>query len=229
MAYEVHTSKGNKIIKSWTQGVYFEEQAKEQLHNIAEMPFIYKHVAAMPDVHLGKGATVGSVIATKGAIIPAAVGVDIGCGMMAIKTSLKSCDLPDNLSALRSEIEKKVPHGRTNNGGTGDRGAWGVLPMQAATVYANMHSQLMAIVDEHPSIRQATERAPLHLGTLGTGNHFIEICLDEQESVWVMLHSGSRGIGHAIGSLFIEKAKEEMRRYFINLPDQDLAYFSQDI
>jgi tRNA-splicing ligase RtcB (3'-phosphate/5'-hydroxy nucleic acid ligase) len=115
-------------IKAWTKGVKFEDKAEAQLKNVARLPFVFKWVAVMPDVHSGIGATVGSVIPTKGAIIPAAVGVDIGCGMMAVRTNLKAKDLPDNLSALRSAIEKAVPHGRTANGGPGDRGAWHDVP-----------------------------------------------------------------------------------------------------
>lgn len=221
MSFEIIESTGLPI-KAWTRGVQVEESAKQQLRNLASMPFIHKHVAAMPDVHWGMGATVGSVIATKGAIIPAAVGVDIGCGMMAQRTTLTASDLPDNLFWLRSEIERRVPHGRTNNGGQGDRGAWGEPVIGQAL--AEKIESLNVIVEKHKKIADAAKRAPMHAGTLGGGNHFIEICLDEEQRVWVMLHSGSRGIGNRIGSYFIEKAKEEMRRWFVNLPDQDLAY-----
>ena len=211
--------EGSRVpIKAWVRGVQVEDMARQQLLNLASMPFIHKHIAAMPDVHWGMGATVGSVIATKGAIIPAAVGVDIGCGMAAQRTSLTASDLPDNLFGLRSEIEASIPHGRTNNGGPGDRGAWGeVREVPNAP-------KLAEIVEKHPKIGQAATRAGTHVGTLGTGNHFVEVCLDEEQRVWVMLHSGSRGIGNRIGSYFIEKAKEDMRRWFINLPDDDLAY-----
>jgi tRNA-splicing ligase RtcB len=212
---------GRLPIKAWTRGVSVEDAAKQQLINVANMPFIYKHVAAMPDVHWGMGATVGSVIATKGAIIPAAVGVDIGCGMAAQRTSLKASDLPDNLHAIRSAIEAAVPHGRTNNGGEGDRGAWGA-PKGIA-----LPPGLDTIIAKHPKLERPSKRAAIHVGTLGTGNHFIELCLDEDQNVWIMLHSGSRGIGNAIGSYFIEKAKEDMRRWFINLPDMDLSYVPQ--
>lgn len=218
--------QGNKggLIKAWIDGVQVEAQARAQLDNIAAMPFVHKHVAIMPDVHWGMGATVGSVIPTKGAIIPAAVGVDIGCGMMAHRTSLFASDLPDTLSGVRSAIEAAIPHGRTNNGGHGDRGAWGDVP-QANFSRINPHMEsLKAMADKHPKIVQAAERAPTHAGTLGTGNHFVEVCLDEADRVWVMLHSGSRGIGNRISSYFIEAAKAEMRRWFINLSDQDLAY-----
>jgi tRNA-splicing ligase RtcB len=212
------------LIKAWIDGVTVEDQARKQLDNIAAMPFIHKHVAIMPDCHWGMGATVGSVIPTRGAIIPAAVGVDIGCGMMAVRTSLNASDLPDNLHGLRTEIESRVPHGRTDNGGENDRGAWGdTIPEPAIDIWSGLEK----ITAKHPKLTQAAGRAPRHLGTLGTGNHFIEICLDEEDRVWVMLHSGSRGIGNRIGSYFIELAKQDMRKWFINLPDEDLAYFPQ--
>jgi tRNA-splicing ligase RtcB len=219
-------------IKAWTNGVPVEHAALQQLKNIAALPFIHKHVAAMPDVHLGRGATVGSVIPCKGAIVPAAVGVDIGCGMMAVQTSLTSHQLPEDLSDLRSAIEAAVPHGRTNNGRKGDRGAWGEIPKDVAKTWTTaLHRNKpladghAAIVERHPKIGQANNI--VHLGTLGTGNHFIEICLDKADRMWVMLHSGSRGIGNRIGSYFIERAKREMERWFIHLPDKDLAYLAE--
>lgn len=210
-------------IKAWTRGVQVEDAARQQLLNLAGMPFIHKHVAAMPDVHWGMGATVGSVIATKGAIIPAAVGVDIGCGMMALRTSLVANDLPDNLHAIRSAIEAAVPHGRSDNGGVNDIGA----RREPVVLKDSMVERLDRIVAKHPKIGQAASRAAYHAGTLGTGNHFIEICLDESDTVWIMLHSGSRGIGNRIGSHFIQLAKDDMRRWFINLPDADLAYIPE--
>src|SRR5438876_9873323 len=127
-AYNVIKPENGVPIKAWTKGVPLEDAARQQLLNVAQLPFIYKWVAAMPDVHWGIGATVGSVIPTRGAIIPAAVGVDIGCGMMALQTSLHARDLPDNLKKMRAAIEKAVPHGRTNHGGKGDRGAWHDIP-----------------------------------------------------------------------------------------------------
>lgn len=223
-------SKGG-LIKAWIDGVPLEDQAREQLDNMASMPFIHHHIAIMPDCHWGMGATVGSVIPTKNAIIPAAVGVDIGCGMMACKTNLTADDLPDNLHDLRTGIEKRVPHGRSDNGGPNDHGAWGDLPTEVAAPVVRpimeLWDELRLIVDNHPSIERSANRAPNHLGTLGTGNHFIEICLDEENYVWVMLHSGSRGIGNRIGSYFIELAKQDMRKWFINLPDENLSYFPQ--
>jgi len=226
MSFEIIESEG-KPIKSWTRGVQVEDAAKQQLRNLAGLPFVFKHIAAMPDVHWGMGATVGSVIATKGAIIPAAVGVDIGCGMMAQRTTLTASDLPDNLRALRSAIEARIPHGRTNDGGPGDRGAWGEVPQGHNKALRDLLEALKLITQKHPTIARAAGRAPAHAGTLGTGNHFVEVCLDEDQRVWVMLHSGSRGIGNRIGGYFIERAKEDMRRWFVNLPDENLAYLPE--
>ena len=223
--YEVLQVDGAVPIKAWTRGVPFELAAKTQLQNISSLPFIHKWVAVMPDVHLGKGATVGSVIPTHRAIIPAAVGVDIGCGMMAVKTSLPARALPDNLHALRTAVEAAVPHGRTDHGGRNDRGAWANPPAAQVAAWSRLKSGYEAIIAKHPQLNRGSHVT--HLGTLGTGNHFIEICLDEQEHVWFMLHSGSRGVGNRIGSYFIELAKEDMRRFFINLPDTDLAYLSE--
>jgi tRNA-splicing ligase RtcB len=216
-------------LKMWTRGVPVEDVAMQQLRNVASLPFIHKHVAAMPDVHWGRGATIGSVIPTKGAIIPAACGVDLGCGMMAVKTSLMNHQLPDDLSGIRSVIEAAVPHGRTDNGGPNDRGAWGEVPADVGRRYSPLAHGLASILDRHPELQRKrsdalTVRAAAHLGTLGTGNHFIEVCQDEAGRVWVMLHSGSRGVGNRIGTYFIERAKKEMERWFIRLPDQDLAY-----
>src|SRR5690554_6616325 len=211
-------------IKHWTQGVVLEEKARQQLFNIAKMPFIHKHVAAMPDVHFGMGATVGSVIATKSAVIPAAVGVDIGCGMMAVMTSLKASDLPDNLHAIRCDIEAAVPHGRSANGKREDVGSFNELPSEHEKRWRLLEQRYKAIIAKHPKAEAFNTWQ--HMGTLGTGNHFIEVCIDEFDTVWVMLHSGSRGVGNKIGMYFIEKAKEEMRRWHIDayLPDQDLSY-----
>lgn len=212
----------NAPIKAWIRGVELEDSARAQLMNVASLPFIHKHVAVMPDVHWGMGATVGSVIATKGAVIPAAVGVDIGCGMIAVKTNLRADQLPDSLKDVRSAIEKAVPHGRTANGGFGDRGAWHSLPENVANIWKLHDASYGDILEKHPKAK--AYNTANHLGTLGSGNHFVEVCLDEGGGVWVMLHSGSRGPGNKIGQYFIEKAKDDMRRWFISLPDQDLAY-----
>ena len=212
-------------IKAWTRGVPLEDQARQQLVNVAQLPFIFKWVAAMPDVHWGIGATIGSVIPTKGAIIPAAVGVDIGCGMMAVQTDLNARDLPDNLKAIRNAIEKAVPHGRTNHGGRGDVGAWQQIPARNNEVWQTLKPGYVAILEKHPKLDRGNHSN--HLGTLGTGNHFIEMCLDEADSVWFMLHSGSRGVGNRMGTYFIELARKDMQKFVANLPDKHLAYFSE--
>ncbi len=225
-SYNIIDSEKGVPIKAWTKGVPVEDQARQQLINAAQLPFIFKWIAAMPDVHWGVGATVGSVIPTKGAIIPAAVGVDIGCGMMAVQTDLNARDLPDNLKGIRAAIEAVVPHGRTNHGGAGDRGAWHDIPLRNQDVWgAELKPRYDAILAKHPKLDRGNHAN--HLGTLGTGNHFIEVCLDESEMVWFMLHSGSRGAGNRMGSYFIDLARQDMRRFFINLPDVDLAYFPE--
>ncbi|SPO52942.1 conserved hypothetical protein [Pseudomonas sp. JV551A1] len=214
---------GGKPVKLWTDGVPVEDDARKQLLNTARMPFIFKHLAVMPDVHLGKGSTIGSVIPTVGAIIPAAVGVDIGCGMIAARTSLSARDLPDNLHGLRNGIEQAVPHGKTF--GKHDQGAWADVPARADKAWAQLAGRFKAITDKYPRLEKTNNRH--HLGTLGGGNHFIEVCLDEADRVWFMLHSGSRGVGNAIGNLFIELAQADMRQHLANLPDKDLAYFEE--
>ncbi len=217
---------GGAPIKAWTHGVPIEEPARKQIENVARLPFIHKHVAIMPDVHWGMGATVGSVIPTVGAIVPAAVGVDIGCGMAAVRTTICAADLPDSLGALRSAIEAAVPHGRSDNGGRNDVGAWQrEPPATVAAAWEPLKEGYAKILEEHSKVSHP--RMVGHLGTLGTGNHFIELCLDEEDRVWVMLHSGSRGVGNKLGTYFIELAKKEMRRWFVNLPDQDLAYLPE--
>jgi tRNA-splicing ligase RtcB len=202
-------------IKMWTDGVPVEISAMEQLKNISSLPFIFKHIAVMPDVHLGRGATVGSVIPTKGAIIPAAVGVDIGCGMMAVPLGVKADVLPDSLKGIRLQIEAVVPVGFNWHKDVPNRisKASGVLWNRFVTLGLNK------VVDANRFSQQ--------IGTLGGGNHFIELCLDESDEVWIMLHSGSRGVGNKIGQHYINLAKEDMRKHFVNLPDVDLAYFPE--
>jgi len=210
-------------VKMWTRGVPVEDAALRQLANAARLPVVWPHVAAMPDVHFGIGATVGSVIPTVKAIIPAAVGVDIGCGMMAAKTTLVAADLPDNLAPLRSAIERAVPHGRVP--GSRDPGAWSKVPGSVDHAWAPLEPAFTQIVRDYPKLAKTNHR--VHLGTLGSGNHFIEVCLDEAGAVWFMLHSGSRGVGNAIGTMFIELARNEAIRNNANLPDRDLAYFDE--
>ena len=229
--YDVlHNSASKVPVKTWTRGVPFDKNSQDQLLNLSKMPFIHKWVAVMPDVHFGRGATIGSVIPTLGAVIPAAAGVDLGCGMMAAKTTLTADDLPDNLAAMRSAIERLVPHGRIAHGsrkncGKRDTGSWGEIPDDVASAWKPLADGFDRLVDKHQFLKNTNSIR--HLGTLGTGNHFIEICLDEKNAVWIMLHSGSRGVGNAIGRHFIEKAKKDMERYFIHLPDKDLAYIPE--
>ncbi len=219
--------EGSSPVKVWTNDI--EEAALGQLHNLATLPFIHKHIAVMPDVHWGMGSTVGSVIPTIKAIVPAAVGVDIGCGMVASKLSIRPDQLPDNLSGVRSAIEAAIPHGRTDNGGKADRGAWGDVPPEIAIQFRHLaeDKRFVAINEGAPQALNRNTNAERHLGTLGTGNHFIELCLDKEDGVWLMLHSGSRGIGNRLGTYFIQKAKEEMQRWHIELADPDLAYLPE--
>ena len=204
-------------VKIWTDE--FEDQARAQLLNVARLPFIHHHVAAMPDVHTGIGATVGSVIATHKAIIPAAVGVDIGCGMCAARTSLTANELDEvRLKKVFDQISRDVPVGRGQHREERARVA-AARPFEA---------KLTRMTDKHPQLLKAFGKFSnwiWQMGTLGGGNHFIEVCLDEADRVWVMLHSGSRGIGNAIGHYFIELARRDMERWMIQLPDRDLAYF----
>ena len=215
----------NVPVKSWTRGVSFDDNARQQLHNMSTMPFIHKWVAAMPDVHLGRGATIGSVIPTIGAVIPAAVGVDLGCGMMAVKTSLHADQLPDSLAAIRTGIETKVPHGFMAKGKSRDTGNWTNLPDDVMQAWLPLKGGFEALQDKHPFLKNGNNVN--QLGTLGSGNHFVELCLDENNAVWVMLHSGSRGVGNRIGMHFINQAKKDMERWFINLPDKELAYIPE--
>ena len=211
----------NAQIKAWIKGVPIEDGAKQQLYNTAELPIVYKHIAAMPDVHWGLGATVGSIIPTKQAIIPAAVGVDIGCGMCAIRTSLTSHDLPENLGRLRNKIERKVPVGFDDFDKRKEVGK------DAPKTWQNIfEKRYKKILDKHPKLN-SKKNPVMQLGTLGGGNHFIEICLDESDRVWIMLHSGSRNAGNRIGSYFISQAKKEMEKLGIKLVDKNLSYFNE--
>jgi tRNA-splicing ligase RtcB (3'-phosphate/5'-hydroxy nucleic acid ligase) len=216
---------GRVPIKAWTRGVAIEDAARAQLGNLSRLPIVFHHIAVMPDVHFGIGATVGSVVPTEGAIIPAAVGVDIGCGMMAVQTSLTAAQLPDSLAALRTAIEAAVPHGRTSNGGRGDRGAWHKIPRPVEHAWKPLLAEYRELAERHPKIGGGNDVN--HLGTLGTGNHFIEVCLDGDDKLWLMLHSGSRGVGNRIGTYFIALAKKDMKLHVHNLPDIDLAYLSE--
>ena len=212
-------NKGRVPVKIYTDDI--DSSAYTQLSKIAELPFIHSHIAAMPDVHHGIGATVGSVIPTRGAIIPAAVGVDIGCGMNAVRLSLTANELPDNLKPVRGSIEDAVPVGFNMHKYVKARRST-LTPLDAG---------LEKILAQHPTVGKMVKNIgrtwSQQIGTLGGGNHFIELCLDENQDVWVMLHSGSRGIGNVIGRYFIGLAKKDMQRLQQNLPDKDLAYFSE--
>src|SRR5262245_61157174 len=185
--YDTLNVDGGRHVKMWTRGVPVESKAKEQLANTARMPFVFRHLAAMPDVHVGIGATVGSVVATKGAIIPAAVGVDIGCGMIATQTTLTASDLPDSLGKIRVTIERAVPHGFVTTAGRSVKGAWSAAPSSVVARWRGLAERLDPIVAKYPRLKAKTPQN--QLGTLGGGNHFIEICLDTEQTVWVMLHS----------------------------------------
>jgi len=213
-------NKGRVPVHIWTKDT--QSAALDQLANVAQMPFVHHHVAAMPDVHAGIGATIGSVIPTRGAIVPAAVGVDIGCGMNAIRLSLTASDLPESLRQLRSRIEQAIPVGFDMH----DRD-----PVKRSTIIP-LAKELEVILDKHPGIRSMQRPRPYdvwvrQLATLGGGNHFIEVCLDESDDVWVMLHSGSRGIGNVVGRYFIGLARKDMGDQLGDLPDRDLAYFTE--
>ena len=213
------TEKG--LIKMWNEFVpEFQDNTMQQLKDTASMPFIYKHLAVMPDAHLGKGSTIGTVIATKKAVIPSAVGVDIGCGMMAVRTNLTANDLPDSLAPMRSAIEAVVPVGFDKHDSNN-------IPLDVIEAWKQLKPGHEAIMAKHPLIT-AKEADILQISSLGSGNHFVELCIDTEDAVWVMLHSGSRGIGNRIGTYFITKAKELMEKMFINLPNSDLAYLAKD-
>lgn len=212
MSYKVYS--GDRIpIKAWVEHVPVESEAITQLKNLSKLPFVYKWIAAMPDVHLGKGCSVGSVIATDRAIIPSCVSVDIGCGMVAAKLNLTANDLPENLHDLRLKIESQIPVGKNQH-----------TRIDGHLVKYHIDK----LNDGYKEISEHTKGTKVNfwqqLGTLGGGNHFIEICLDKQNNVWLMLHSGSRGIGNYIGTKFIDLAKQDMEKYFISLPDKDLSY-----
>ena len=223
MTIKLTLNKGRVPVKVWTHDI--EHEAMQQLINTSQLPISHSHIAVMPAVHGGIGATVGSVIPTLGAVIPAAVGVDIGCGMNAVRLSLKASDLPDSLHAVRSAIEREVPVGFAQHTWSKVRGAG--LERAART----LNQRLDDIVAKHPGLmkmqRRFTETWICQVGSLGGGNHFIEVCIDEAQHVWIMLHSGSRGLGNVMGRYFIERAKKDMMRHRVNLPDQDLAYFSE--
>lgn len=223
--FNIIISPKDGLIKTWNNGVAFEDVAIKQLMNIADMEFVKPYVAAMPDCHWGMGSTVGSVVPTVGAICPAMVGVDIGCGMMAVLTNATKETFKDHLPELRATIEQAVPHGRTNDGKPGDRGAWGTVPEGIEQVWReHFEDRYEKICTKHSGARSKNSKS--HLGTLGTGNHFIEVSLDEQDRVWFVLHSGSRGLGNRIGTYFTKLAQANCNTADIELADPNLAYLN---
>ena len=229
--YEILAYEEPGLIKGWTKGVPIENAAIEQLANVARMPFIFRHVAAMPDAHWGMGACVGSVIPTEGAVIPAAVGVDIGCSMLAVRLDMKRVEFEGGEAHVSEAIQQAVPTGRTDNGGDSDVGNWigfphtSQVPSEVTAAWVTLAEDYQKILLDDRVLGQA--RTVSHLGTLGTGNHFIELAEDENENVWVVIHSGSRGIGNKIGTYFTKLAKTLCEKWFINLPDPNLAYLPQ--
>lgn len=213
-------------IKAWNDGVVFDEKAILQLQNISKMPFIYKWIAAMPDCHWGNGCTIGSVIPTLGAIIPSAVGVDIGCGMIACLTNLKVENVQDRLEEIFHVLSCRIPNGRTNDGGEGDRGAWHDVPKRNLEIFElTIQPEYDGLCKLYPGAR--SRGALSQFGTLGTGNHFVEVSADKEERIWIVIHSGSRGLGNRIGSFFTRLAKEECESWFVDLPDPELAYLAR--
>ena len=222
----IDAGNGN-IIKGWHDGVQVEEKALDQLKKAAQLPFVYRWIASMADIHWGNGSAIGTVLPTLGAIVPSAVGVDLGCGMIAVPLHLKRSDFGDNLGYLRERIEKSVPAGRSDNGGPRDIGAWGNVPEHIQKIWdTEFSADYAGIVAKNPGA--AARNTVTQLGTLGTGNHFIELSVDPVDNVWIVLHSGSRGLGNKIGQYFTNVAKEMCAKWYVTLPDPELAYLPQD-
>jgi tRNA-splicing ligase RtcB len=221
-ANQVMYKEGQKVpVKFWNKSVPMESAIYDQTQKLAQMPFLFKHVAIMPDAHVGKGSTVGTVFASQKAIIPATVGVDIGCGMGAVRLSLKGSQLPDNLKPIYDNILRDLPTGKSSHSGVHKF-------VNDDRIYVKV-TEFKDIVDKNPGFDKMVARNhwESQIGTLGGGNHFVELCLDENDDVWVMLHSGSRNVGKCIGEFFIQKAKEDMKNFFISVPDQDLSYLAE--
>jgi tRNA-splicing ligase RtcB len=217
--------EGKAVVKAWSRGVEIQDEALNQARDVALLPFV-EGVALMPDAHAGIGATVGSVIASRDAVCPSIVGVDIGCGMRAIRLKPISNIVDDSelRRNIRFAIQKAVPHGRTDPRKGRDVGSWGNVPSHVSSTYRiELSSDYLDLIDRHPDMEH--KYGPNQLGTLGTGNHFIEIDVDEEGCLWLVIHSGSRGPGNKVGTYFINRAKETMKKYYINLPNPDLAYF----
>ncbi len=227
---------GHLPLKMWTRGVAVEEAALEQLRALAGLPVVYG-VAAMPDLRAGPAAPAGCVLATRGAIVPAALGVDLGCGVAAVMTSLTSWDLPDDTGPLRAAVAAAVPHGRTGRGGPSDKGAWQSPPAAVLEAWTRTPGRTLPLAQElrerlaasAPELAGLERKAPAHLGTLGSGGHYIEVCLDELDRVWVTVHAGSRGPGHAVAAHLARLAEAEVRRLDADLPDPGLAWLDGDV
>lgn len=217
-----------KFYRAWVRGIeqYFDEATQKQVADICRMPFVHPHVAVMPDAHAGKGSCVGAVIPTRGAIMPAAVGVDIGCGMLAMRIDMRLDTLRENADQFFDTLTNSIPMGRSSWNPAEDCGSWHSEELTPRAVRAcwlgHLQGDYESIVLKYPEIRKAN--ALPHLGTLGGGNHFLELSYDEQERVWVVIHSGSRGVGNKIGTTFTKLAQEFCDRHFIPLPNRDLAY-----
>ena len=224
--FETIDAGNNSFIKAWKKGVQFEEKAVEQLRQTARLPFVKPYVAAMPDVHWGIGATVGSVVPTQHAIVPAAVGVDIGCGVCLTITNATRESVQNHLPEFRALIEKAVPHGRSDDGGARDCGSWGIIPEEIQEIWEReFGSEYDELCGRHSGAR--SKNAQRQLGTLGTGNHFIELVVDECGRVGILIHSGSRGLGNRIGSYFMRVASENCESARVSLPHRDLAYLTE--
>lgn len=206
-----------KPVKAWVDGVEFDENARKQVANMASLPFIHSHVAVMPDVHVGIGATVGSVIPTMAPSCPRLWASTLVAAMIAQRTSLRAEGLPDSLAAIRHEIERTIPVGFARHKH---------VPASVESAWSKLAEEYKSIVAKNPKID--TQGAPQQLATLGSGNHFCEVTIDTEGYVWFVLHSGSRGIGNRIGTFFIERARKEIEALGIGLPDGDLAYLTEN-
>jgi tRNA-splicing ligase RtcB len=233
--HSVENKRNGALIFDWTGNIPVEDSARKQIGEVSMLPFVSR-VAVMPDCHYGMGATIGTVIETQGALIPAAVGVDIGCGITALATAFHRSDFVGREEQIRHLLQVKIPNGRTENGGAGDLGKWGVTyPMPQEVLDAlegpnglvAKYDALIERFERHgvPTKAVAHPYVKEHLGTLGTGNHFIELAADEEERVWILLHSGSRGPGAKLANWAMKRSREIAEQYFIDLPNKDLAYF----
>lgn len=218
-------------LKIWDYEGGIDDQTIQQMKDVCKLDFVQPYASLMADGHYGSGSAVGAVVPVVGAIPVATVGVDLGCGMIAVKTSLTRKDIPTNLKKLRASIEKEVPAGRTDEGGVNDRGSWHDVPPRVIKVWETLVKGYEDVLKDNASV--AHKRVINQLGTLGTGNHFVELCTDEQitgddSPIWIMLHSGSRGIGNKIGSTYIGIARNELAKKGKAAPNRDLAFLEAD-